>query len=90
MEARKIQRKRLLNLGIFCNSRLKNKEIRRFCVLDGAGERIMKMAIDRYNLSTRGYFRMLKVARTIADLSGSEQILTEHVAEAVGFRERVF
>jgi len=90
MMAREVQKKRLLNLGIFCNSRLKNKEIREFCALDSAGERVMRMAVEKYSLSTRGYFRVLKVARTIADLEGSMGILVNHVAEAVGFRERVF
>jgi len=64
--------------------------LKEFCVLDETGERILRMAIEKYSLSTRGYFRVLKVARTIADLAGSEGIEPGHVAEAVSFRERVF
>jgi len=90
MKARERQRKRLQKLGFFCNSRLKNKHLKEFCVLDETGERVLKMAIEKYNLSTRGYFRVLKVARTIADLAGLERVESGHVAEAVSFRERVF
>jgi len=90
MRSREIQKGRLQKLGIFCNSRLKNKQINEFCKLDKEGERLLKMAMDKYSFSTRAYFRILKVCRTIADLEGAESISAAHVAEAVGYRERVF
>jgi len=90
MKAREIQSKRLQKLGIFCNARLKNKQIKEFCKLDMEGERILRLSMEKYSFSTRAYFRILRVARTVADLEGSGEIQAVHVAEAVGFRERVF
>ena len=68
------------------NSRLSVKEIDRFCALDDASENLLKQAISRLNLSARAYHRILKVARTIADLSGVKKINNQHIAEAIQYR----
>lgn len=68
------------------NNRLSVKEIDKFCALDTASENLLKQAISRLNLSARAYHRILKVARTIADLSGIERINNQHIAEAIQYR----
>lgn len=68
------------------NSRLGVKEIDQHCALDNASETLLKQAINRLNLSARAYHRILKVARTIADLSGVKKISNQHIAEAIQYR----
>jgi len=68
------------------NSRLSVKEIDEYCVLGAASENLLKQAINRLNLSARAYHRILKVARTIADLSGVARINNQHIAEAIQYR----
>jgi len=68
------------------NSRIPARFIRKLCALDDAGERTLEMAVRRLGLSARAHDRILKVARTIADLGGSESVLSKHVAEAVQYR----
>lgn len=68
------------------NSRLSVKEIDQFCTLDTASENLLKNAISRLSLSARAYHRILKVARTIADLSDAEKINNQHIAEAIQYR----
>ena len=82
--ARRIQRERCG--GELCNARLGSKELRRFCALSPEGEELMRQAFDAMGLSGRSYDRILRVARTIADLAGSESIEPEHVAEAIQYR----
>lgn len=65
-----------------------NKDIDMFCVLDTASSELLQKAVQRLDLSTRAYYRTLKLARTIADLAGSEDILSEHITEALGYREK--
>ncbi|MDR4518980.1 MAG: YifB family Mg chelatase-like AAA ATPase [Nitrosomonas sp.] len=69
------------------NSQLSVKEIDRHCVLDTVSENLLKQAISRLNLSARAYHRILKVARTIADLAGVDQISSQHIAEAIQYRK---
>ncbi|SPE39117.1 Competence protein ComM (fragment) [Candidatus Sulfopaludibacter sp. SbA3] len=68
------------------NARMPTRMIRKLCELDDAGERTLEMAVRRLGLSARAHDRILKVARTIADLGGSEAVLAKHVAEAVQYR----
>ena len=68
------------------NARLTTKEIDALCQPDAAGMTLLKQAISRLNLSARAYHRILKMARTIADLAGVEEIVSTHIAEAVQYR----
>jgi magnesium chelatase family protein len=63
-----------------------SKEVRKYCKLDGAGEELLKMAMTKLGLSARAYDRILKVSRTIADIDNSENILPQHVSEAIQYR----
>jgi magnesium chelatase family protein len=85
--AREIQLKRFANrTGMFSNAVMVSKDIREFCPIDSAGEELMKMAITKLGLSARAYDRILKVSRTIADLSNSDSIKPEHISEAIQYR----
>ncbi len=89
--ARERQRQRLSNLNssnIVCNADLRVAEVRQFCKLEGAGEGLIRAAMGQMNLSARGYHRVLKLARTIADLTGCEQIQAAHLAEALQYRPK--
>ena len=70
----------------FYNCRMPARVIRKECALDDAGERTLEMAVRRMGLSARAHDRILKVARTVADLDGSEAVVAKHVAEAVQYR----
>jgi magnesium chelatase family protein len=72
--------------GIHCNAQMESSDIRSFCKVGEAGSAILKTAMDRLGLSARAYDRILKVARTIADIEGLENIETQHLAEAINFR----
>ena len=85
-QARTLQLKRYGGQGIYCNAQLDTRLTKRYCVLDTEGESVMKHAFAQMGLSARAYGRILKVARTIADLEGSESIRVQHVAEAVQYR----
>ena len=84
--ARKIQQERYKKYGIYCNAHLKGSLIREFCKVDPEGKRILRSAFDKLNLSARAYDRILKVARTIADMEGQEFIHSDHLAEAIQYR----
>jgi magnesium chelatase family protein len=81
--ARAVQRARQ---GAVCNAKLNSAQIKEFCKIGEEAERIMKAAFERLNLSARAFSRILKVARTIADLENSNDIKTEHITEALGYR----
>lgn len=68
------------------NAALKPREIERHCALNDADHNLLEQALERLGLSTRAYHRILKVARTIADLAGSEAIQTAHLSEAISYR----
>lgn len=87
MAARIRQLERFRDLpGVYTNAQMDTRLVRRFCTLSSEGEELMKRAISRLGLSARAYDRILKVARTIADLAGSDRIATEHLAEAIQYR----
>ena len=86
IKAREIQAERYKNTKILTNSELTPKLINKYCALDDASKEILKSAISKFNLSGRAYDRILKIARTIADIEGSENISTPHIAQALQFR----
>jgi len=84
--ARQIQRERFTKTNIYCNAKMSQSHVKKYCVLDSVGEKVLARAFDKLQLSARAYSRILKVARTIADLDGCENITSDHVSEAVGYR----
>ncbi len=84
--ARLIQRKRFESAGFGCNARMEQKQLRENCELSSECEQLMKMAFERMGLTARSYDRILRVARTIADLDGAEDIAPVHLAEAIQYR----
>ena len=87
INARDIQTERYKNNpGMYANAQMSSKQLREICVINSAGEALLKRAMERLNLSARAYDRILKVSRTIADLSASEDIKAEHLAEAIQYR----
>ena len=84
--ARKIQQKRYAGRKVSCNARMGSRELKEFCTLDDHTLEMLKMAMTEKNLRARAYDRILKVARTIADLAGAPRLAMEHVSEAVQFR----
>ena len=90
--ARDIQNKRFSSSGssgIICNADMRVAEIRLFCQLQAEGQGLMRAAMTQLNLSARAYHRILKLARTIADLAGSEEIQSAHLAEALQYRPKL-
>ena len=84
--ARKIQNERYKKFNIFCNSELNVKLLDEFCKLDNTSNMILQSAAEKMNLSSRGYSKVLKVARTIADLEISKEIKEDHIIEALQYR----
>jgi magnesium chelatase family protein len=87
IQAREIQAKRFEQMeGMHCNAQMEAQKVQEICVISDQARMLLSKAMQRLNLSARAYDRILKVARTIADLANSEEIKTEHIAEAIQFR----
>ncbi|MBU4210398.1 YifB family Mg chelatase-like AAA ATPase [Patescibacteria group bacterium] len=87
---RLVQNKRFESAdGVFCNADMKNRHIRQFALMTTKANLLLKQAVNKYALSARTYFRLIKVSRTIADLAGSKNIEDVHVAEALQYRIRL-
>ena len=85
--ARKIQEERFKPYkGVHCNAQMSEKMLHEFAEPDATSMDMLRMAMERLKLSARAYSRILKVARTIADLAGSEKVQSVHIAEAIGYR----
>lgn len=85
-KAREIQLTRFKDDGIVCNAEMTSKHIKKYCEIDNDSELLLKRAFERFKMSARGYTRVLKVARTIADLDEKENIQKEHIMEALSYR----
>ena len=92
--ARERQRARFAGLethsgpALQCNADMGPAEVRQYCTIDATGKALLRAAMQQLHMSARAYHRILKLARTIADLAGSEQIETAHLAEAIQYRPR--
>ena len=85
--ARAIQRRRFQGqLGVHANAHMTSRDLRRHCRLSDEAESVLRQAVTRLGLSARAYHRILKIARTIADLAGAAELTTDHVSEAVQYR----
>ena len=86
--AREAQRQRFADTSLSCNADMGPSEVRKICRLDETGRGLVKAAMQQLQMSARAFHRILKLARTIADLAGSERIETAHLAEAIQYRPR--
>lgn len=86
IKARNIQQERFKGLNIHCNAMMNSAMLRRFAPLDKGCRALLEMAMSRLNLSARAYDRIIKLARTIADIEGKESIEPTHISEAIGYR----
>jgi len=86
LAARAVQQRRLAGTGRRCNAELAPAEVRRHCAPDAEGDRLLELAVSRLALSARAVHRVLKVARTIADLEAGDRVAARHVAEAIAYR----
>ncbi|MBQ2713263.1 MAG: ATP-binding protein, partial [Clostridia bacterium] len=84
--ARAVQEARYKGTGRHSNAEMDAADLKRFCEIDADCERLLKEAFDKLKMSARAYTRVLKVARTIADMAGEEKIRKEHLIEAIGYR----
>ena len=86
MKARQVQEERYIGEPMHCNAQMSSQQLRKICRIDATGQALLQKAMERLGLSARAYDRILKVARTIADLAASSDIRTEHLAEAIQYR----
>jgi magnesium chelatase family protein len=84
--ARAIQSDRLSRTKIYCNAQMSSRHIKKHCRIDDACDSLLESAIDKLGLSARAYKRILKIARTIADLEGAADIQVDHISEAIQYR----
>ncbi len=89
LDARKIQQKRFKSekRSLYTNCQMRNADVKKYCLLTAEAENLLKIATDRFDFSARSYFRLIKIARTIADLGSSDEILPLHMAEALQYRQ---
>ncbi len=85
-KARKIQIERYKGASNYCNAKMNSSQIKKYCQIDADTKSFLEQAFEKFHMSARAYNRILKVARTIADLEGSEKIEFEHIAEAIAYR----
>jgi len=90
LSARNIQGQRFKNEKIFSNSEMSNSQIEKYCRIDNVSNKLLIQATEKFGLSTRAYFKLIKVARTIADIDGKNDIRLDHIAEAVQYRSKIF
>jgi magnesium chelatase family protein len=87
VEARRLQEERYkVDKGIYCNAQMNSKQLRSICAIDESGQMMLKTAMEKLGLSARAYDRILKVSRTIADMDNSDNIQSQHLAEAINYR----
>ena len=86
VKARGIQHERFAKTTIFANAQMNHRQIKQFCALSEEGKKLLRLAVEELGLSARAYDKLLKVSRTIADLAGEENLLPEHMAEAIQYR----
>lgn len=86
LRARAVQKQRFGGDGQRLNSRMSSRQLRRYCILDSEGQRLLQTAMEELGLSARAHDRILRVARTIADLDSSDTIRPSHLTEAIGYR----
>jgi len=88
IKSRKLQLKRFKNTGIFTNAEMNNQQLKKFCQIGEPEKELLRLAINKMQFSPRAYFRLLKVARTIADLEGTKDLKVSHLAEAIQYKFR--
>lgn len=87
IKARELQSERYkTSEGIYANAQMSSRQLKEICMISNAGQQLLKVAMEKLNLSARAYDRILKVSRTIADLAASDDIKPEHLAEAIQYR----
>ncbi len=84
--ARRLQQKRFAGSGVACNAKMTERQLEEFCVLSPAGEKLLSAVFEKLGLSARAYNKIVKLARTVADLDGSAEITETHLAEAIRYR----
>ena len=84
--SREIQSNRFSRTKIFCNAQMSSRHIKKHCQIDAASRALLESAIDKLGLSARAFNRVLKIARTIADLESDQDVQVDHISEAIQYR----
>ena len=91
IKVRGVQEQRFKGVkGMYTNAQMGNKQVKQYCPMSPEVKTFLNAAAKKFDLSARAYFKVIKVARTIADISGESEILPAHIAEAVQYRENVW